>query len=81
MNFEKGTMLELDGVECCVLEEKEVNKISYLYVAEVADDDITGNFYLYKINDKVFEKVVNSDELKAVLPAFVESMTEELERN
>ena len=41
------------------------------------DGDITDNFYVYRITDKI-KKVVNSDELKNILPVFIQKMSEEL---
>lgn len=75
MEFEKGQFLELEGMEVCILDIQKNKEIDYLYVAEISDDDITGNFYVYKIVDNKIEKVVNSDELKEVLPIFIASMS------
>ena len=41
----------------------------------MSDDDITGNFYVYKIENDNIEKVINSDELKDILPIFIKSMS------
>jgi hypothetical protein len=77
MNLEIGKMIQLDGIECCVLSKQTIENIQYIYVAEMSDDDITDNFYVYRITDK-FERVVNSDELKNILPVFIQSMSEDL---
>lgn len=75
MGFQNGQMLELDGMDVCVLDVQKINELDYIYVGEIVDDDITGNFYVYKLRDNNIEKVVNSDELKDVLPIFIESMS------
>jgi hypothetical protein len=75
MEFQNGQMLELDGMDVCVLDVQKINELDYIYVGEIVDDDITGNFYVYKLRDNNIEKVVNSDELKDVLPIFIESMS------
>ncbi len=78
MNLEIGKMIQLDGIECCVLSIQNIENMQYIYVAEMTDDDITDNFYVYRITDK-FEKVVDSDELKKVLPVFIQKMSADLE--
>lgn len=75
MEFKNGQMLELDGMDVCVLDVQKINELDYIYVGEIIDDDITGNFYVYKLKNNNIEKVVNSDELKDVLPIFIESMS------
>ena len=75
MNLEIGKMIQLDGIECCVLSKQTIENIQYIYVAEMSDDDITGNFYVYKIENDNIEKVINSDELKDILPIFIKSMS------
>ena len=75
MEFKNGQMLELDGMDVCVLDVQKINELDYIYVGEIIDDDITGNFYVYKLRNNNIEKVVNSDELKDVLPIFIESMS------
>lgn len=81
MEFKIGTMIDLDGIECCVLEQKDIGGVKYIYVAEIYDEDITENFYIYKITDNKAEKVINSEELKQILPIFIESMSSEIGRN
>lgn len=77
MNLEIGKMIQLDGVECCILSIETIEGLQYIYVAEMFDGDITDNFYVYRITDKI-KKVVNSDELKNILPVFIQKMSEEL---
>ena len=79
MNLENGSIIELDGMNCCVLDIQNIDNITHIYVVEMEDDDITENFYVYRMNsNNFFEKVVNSDELKVILPIFIQSMSKEL---
>ena len=79
MNLENGSIIELDGMNCCVLDIQNIDNITHIYVVEMEDDDITENFYVYRMNNNnFFEKVVNSDDLKKILPIFIQSMSNEL---
>ena len=79
MNLENGSIIELDGMNCCVLDIQNIDNITHIYVVEMEDDDITENFYVYRMNNNNFlEKVVNSDDLKKILPIFIQSMSNEL---
>ena len=79
MNLENGSIIELDGMNCCVLDIQNIDNVTHIYVVEMEDDDITENFYVYRMNsNNFFEKVVNSDELKVILPIFIQSMSKEL---
>ena len=79
MNLENGSIIELDGMNCCVLDIQNIDNVTHIYVVEMEDDDITENFYVYRMNNNnFFEKVVNSDDLKKILPIFIQSMSNEL---
>lgn len=79
MNLENGSIIELDGMNCCILDIQNIDNITHIYVVEMEDDDISENFYVYRINNNnFFEKVVNSDDLKKILPIFIQSMSNEL---
>lgn len=79
MNLENGSIIELDGMNCCVLDIQNIDNITHIYVVEMEDDDISENFYVYRMNNNnFFEKVVNSDDLKKILPIFIQSMSNEL---
>lgn len=75
MGLEEGQIIEFDGMNLCILNVQKINDLDYIYVAEMVDDDITGNFYVYKIENDNIEKVINSDELKDILPIFIKSMS------
>ncbi|MBP3841121.1 MAG: hypothetical protein IK997_03220 [Bacilli bacterium] len=75
MGLEEGRIIEFDGMNLCILNVQKINDLDYIYVAEMVDDDITGNFYVYKIENDNIEKVINSDELKDILPIFIKSMS------
>lgn len=79
MTYKQGMMINIDGMDCCVLDSQEISNETYIYVAEIVDEDITNNFYVYKIvSEEKFEKITNSDDLKNLLPLFVESIEENL---
>ena len=79
MTYNQGTMVNIEGMDCCVLDSQIINEVNYIYVAEIVDEDITNNFYVYKVvSEEKFEKITNSDELKKILPIFVESMEKNL---
>ncbi len=70
--MKQNEFLTLDGMECCVLVDTTVKNVRYLYVAELKDEDITGNFYLYKVvEENKYEKVTNSEQLKSILPVVI----------
>ena len=75
MGLEEGRIIEFDGMNLCILNVQKINDLDYIYVAEMVDDDITGNFYVYKIENDNIEKVINSDKLKDILPIFIKSMS------
>lgn len=77
MNFKQGMMINIDDIECCVLDTQVIGEKTYIYVAEIVDEDITENFYVYLVNSKnEFEKVTNSNDLKNILPIFIQSMSD-----
>ena len=79
MNLNRGMMINIEGIECCILDVQNINETTYIYVAEILDEDITENFYVYKvISENKFEKVIDSDSLKSILPVFIESIQESL---
>jgi len=78
--MEKGKMLQIDGMTCCVLSSQNIGGSEYIYVAEVYDDDITEKFFVYKVTpDREYEKITNSNDLKRILPIFIDAMNKDLE--
>lgn len=74
--MEEGKKIILDGKECYVLVDDIVKGDRYLYVAEIENEDTTGNFYLYKVTgEKQYQKVVDGLQLKAILPTIVSIMS------
>ncbi len=77
--MEQEKMITLDGKECYNLVDDIVKDNRYLYVAEIENEDTTGNFYLYKvIGEKQYEKVVDGPQLKAILPTIVSIMNDNM---
>lgn len=73
LDYEKKVII--DGKEFYILVETEINNEKYLYVAEIIENDITGNFYVYKEEEQgVLTKITNSEELKEVLPILINLM-------
>ena len=76
MDLKREMMIDIDGMECCILDVQDIDGRKYIYVSEIVDEDITGNFYVYEVVNKEFEKITNSDDLKRILPIFIQSMSE-----
>lgn len=79
MDYNEGKILEVEGINVCVLDVENVNGLDYIYAAEIVEDDITGNFYVYKVENQKVVKVTDSNELKKTLPLFIENMSKKSE--
>ncbi len=77
MDINREDIIKIEGRDYCVLLNEEISGVRYLYVAEMEKEDITGDFYLYRENGGQLEKVVNSDELKQILPSIITLLSEE----
>ncbi len=62
-------IVKVDDTTCRVIKRFSYNNEEYVYLAKLEDDDITGDFYIYRRNQELgkFVKVTDSEELKKVL--------------
>ena len=77
MSFKIGQIIETDSDRYYVLDQQDYEGEKYIYTAELdEEDDISGDFYVFKINDeaKSMNKVTDSSVLKRVLPLFINSL-------
>ena len=75
MELDKDKIIVIDEIEYYILAEEEIKNKKYFYVAEIRDNDITGNFFVYKEDEKdIITKITNSEELKDILPIMINSM-------
>ena len=75
MKLDKDKIIVIDEIEYYILAEEEIKNKKYFYVAEIRDNDITGNFFVYKEDEKdIITKITNSEELKDILPIMINSM-------
>ncbi len=77
MDINREDIIKIEGRDYCVLLNEEISGVRYHYVAEMEKEDITWDFYLYRENGGQLEKVVNSDELKQILPSIITLLSEE----
>ena len=57
----------VDGNLCTVLNTSNVEGKEYLYLAKIEEDDISGDFFVYKKEEDNLTRVTDSEELKKVL--------------
>lgn len=64
-----GEIVKVDDIVCRVLKSFSLDNDEYVYLAKWEDEDITGDFYIYKRDKSLgkFVKVTDSEELKRVL--------------
>ena len=64
-----GEIVKVDDILCRVLKSFALDGEEYVYLAKWEEDDITGDFYIYKRDKSLgkFVKVTDSEELKRVL--------------
>lgn len=79
MKYNEGQMIEVEGINVCVLDVENKNGLDYIYAAEIVDNDITGNFYVYKVENQNIVKVTDSVELKEILPLFIGKISKKIE--
>ena len=74
--MDSENIITIDGIQYYVLAKEEIDGSNYLYVGEIHEEDITGNFYVYKEEKDSYRKITNSDELKEILPVMINAMNE-----
>ena len=79
MKYNEGQIIEVEGINVCVLDVENENGLDYIYAAEIVDNDITGNFYVYKVENQNIVKVTDSVELKEILPIFIGKISKKIE--
>lgn len=72
-----GEKVMVDGMKCRIIKTFKVEDIDYVYLAKWEDDDITGDFYVYKRDPelKKYIKVEDSEELKKALLVVVADLS------
>lgn len=68
----------VDGNLCKLLTTAQVEGNEYLYLAKLEDDDISGDFFVYKKESNGdLTKITNSLELKKILLVVTSNLMEE----
>ena len=72
-----GEIVKVDDIFCKVIKSFSVDEEEYVYLAKWEDDDITGDFYIYKRDKSLgkFGKVTDSDELKRALLVVISQLS------
>ena len=72
-----GEIVKVDDIFCKVIKSFSVDEEEYVYLANWEDDDITGDFYIYKRDKSLgkFVKVTDSDELKRALLVVISQLS------
>ena len=72
-----GEIVKVDDIFCKVIKSFSVDEEEYVYLAKWEDDDITGDFYIYKRDKSLgkFVKVTDSDELKRALLVVISQLS------
>ena len=78
MNIEKYNTFTIENKEYYILDKKDYKNNTYIYVNMLEDDDISDNFYVYKLNNNKLEKIEDSIILKEILPLFIDSLEKEV---
>ena len=72
-----GEKVMVDGMVCRIVKTFQFENNDYVYLAKWEDDDITGDFYIYKkdLASQKYVKVEDSEELKRVLLVVVSELS------